>query len=120
MIIKAPRAGYLSDFGLIRRSPAMRRPSPELVVRCNEVLQYIWDPIGVAGEPGARDEYDGYVPSVAWMACDGASAERITAYLMGVVETRMGLEPRQEDAMRAAQVILDWSEWLRASLGEGQ
>jgi hypothetical protein len=29
-----------------------------------EVMHYIWDPIGVAGVPQARDEYYSYVPQV--------------------------------------------------------
>ena len=34
----------------------------ELHRRTDEVLHYIWDPIGVSGVPTARDEYSGYVP----------------------------------------------------------
>jgi hypothetical protein len=34
----------------------------ELYRRTDEVLHYIWDPIGVAGVPEARDEYDSYLP----------------------------------------------------------
>ena len=30
--------------------------------RSDEVLHYLWDPIGVAGTVMARDEYTGYVP----------------------------------------------------------
>ena len=32
----------------------------ELYRRVDEVLHYLWDPIGVAGIPEARDEYYGY------------------------------------------------------------
>jgi hypothetical protein len=41
-----------------------QRYEQELLTRVNEVLHYIWDPIGVRGEPNARDEYDSYVPEV--------------------------------------------------------
>jgi hypothetical protein len=37
-----------------------RKLSPEqneLYKRVDEVLHYVWDSIGVAGEPHARDEY---------------------------------------------------------------
>jgi hypothetical protein len=30
-----------------------------LLSRVEEILHYMWDPIAVAGEPQARDEYDG-------------------------------------------------------------
>lgn len=36
----------------------------ELCLRINEVLYYVWDPIGVADTPRARDEYDSYVLQV--------------------------------------------------------
>ena len=29
-----------------------------------EILHYVWDPIGIAGVPQARDEYDSYVAQV--------------------------------------------------------
>ena len=32
--------------------------------RADEILHYIWDPIGVAGAVMARDEYSGYVPKL--------------------------------------------------------
>lgn len=35
----------------------------ELYRRVDEVLFYVWDPIGVANSPAARDEYYGYL----WM-----------------------------------------------------
>jgi len=37
----------------------------ELRQRTDEVLHYLWDPIGVAGAPGARDEYWSYLPPLA-------------------------------------------------------
>jgi hypothetical protein len=33
----------------------------ELYKRVNEVLHYVWDPIGVAYSPAARDEYQRYI-----------------------------------------------------------
>ncbi|CAD6563044.1 hypothetical protein ACFQ3P_41525 [Paraburkholderia sabiae] len=36
----------------------------ELHRRVDEVLFYVWDPIGVANSPAARDEYYGYLPIV--------------------------------------------------------
>jgi hypothetical protein len=37
--------------------------------RVDELLHYIWDPIGIAASTGARDEYDSYVPTVVKMLC---------------------------------------------------
>lgn len=54
----------------------------ELYKRCDEVLHYIWDPIGVSGEPGARDEYSSYLPKVFALVRDNATAEEIAKYLV--------------------------------------
>ena len=37
----------------------------KLYRHCDEILHYIWDPIGVAGRTGARDEYDSYLYTVS-------------------------------------------------------
>jgi hypothetical protein len=42
----------------------MSKYSDELHSRVDEILYYIWDPIGVAAEPSARDEYSRYVPEL--------------------------------------------------------
>ncbi|MET3555842.1 hypothetical protein ABIC50_005787 [Burkholderia sp. 567] len=48
----------------------------ELCRRVDEVLYYVWAPIGVAHSPAARDEYQGYLPKVFAMlqARAGASS----------------------------------------------
>ena len=44
------------------------REEIELYKRVDEVLHYLWDPIGVAEEPWARDEYYSYLPKMNRMA----------------------------------------------------
>lgn len=57
----------------------------------DEVLHYIWDPIGVSGVPQARDEYHGYLPHVFSLVRNGANDEIIAVYLGELVRERMGL-----------------------------
>lgn len=59
--------------------------------RLREVLNRDWDPIGVAGEGGVDDEYDGYVGKLAAMLRDDASDEDMIAYFKWVEVERMGL-----------------------------
>ena len=47
----------------------------------DEVLHYIWDPIGVAGCPYARDEYHGYLPRVYSLLIAG-DEQAIRIYLL--------------------------------------
>ena len=55
------------------------------------ILLREWDPIGVAGEPSARDEYDAYVGGVYRLLASGASAEAVATHLSRLEATKMGL-----------------------------
>jgi hypothetical protein len=80
----------------------------ELHIRVNEVLHYIWDPIGVRGEPMARDEYDSYVPQVYALLQSGATAEQIAGHLDKIATERIGLNSNTEHSLLTAQKLLDW------------
>jgi hypothetical protein len=62
----------------------------ELRCRVDEILYYIWDPIGVAAEPSTRDEYSRYVPELLSLLENGASAEQIARCLSDIATNRMG------------------------------
>jgi len=57
------------------------------------ILLHEWDPIGVANEPNARDEYDSYVGGVYRLLASGAPAEAVAAHLAQLEATEMGLAP---------------------------
>ncbi|MBN3788153.1 hypothetical protein G3N94_14765 [Burkholderia sp. Ac-20353] len=80
----------------------------ELYRRVDEVLYYVWDPIGVALSPAARDEYQGYLPKVFVMLREGAGSSPIAAYLDEVATEMMDLEARPEHSRRIAELLLDW------------
>ena len=89
------------------------RPGPEFAAlrrAVSEVLHYVWDPIGVAGTPEARDEYEGYVDGVCGLLWRSAEANAVTAHLVGIAEDAMGLPDTQERAARAAEVLLAWRD----------
>lgn len=65
------------------------------------ILLVHWDPIGVAGEAAARDEYESYVPVIAGLVEAGASADVMAARLLDVEQVDMGL---RGDATRARVV----------------
>jgi hypothetical protein len=93
-----------------------RRLSPfekELYQRTDEVMHYVWDPIGVAGIPQARDEYDSYLPQVFSMLIERKTEAEIAAYLSEIEGDRMGLTPATENAAQVASVLTDWCETLR-------
>ena len=66
-----------------------------------KVLLKVWDPIGIAGEPKAQDEYDDYVGPVYDLLVNGADDQQITEYLLHVVNELMGLEAAKAEDMKA-------------------
>jgi hypothetical protein len=87
----------------------------ELYRRVDEVLHYIWDPIGVSGIPQARDEYHSYLPLVFKRALEAKGNEDIVSYLLMVESESMGLsitEKARGRAVEAADVIIDYRDWI--------
>ena len=89
----------------------------ELYQRVDEVLHYMWDPIGVSESPEARDEYYSYLPVVFGMLVNGSSGEAISEYLNRVVTENIGLSAQTERSERAATVLLRWKQTLREQYG---
>jgi hypothetical protein len=84
----------------------------ELYKRCDEILHYLWDPIGVAGAPGARDEYDSYLPQVFARVRDNTDAGALVEYLTQIEERSMGLPANPERAQATVARLLEWREWI--------
>jgi len=88
----------------------------ELYQRIDETLHYIWDPIGVAGTPQARDEYYGYLPKVQEAVLKGGSKEDVVQLLNIIATERMelnlddGLIKRTQDAVNT---IFEWAHYLK-------
>ena len=66
-----------------------------------KVLLKVWDPIGIADEPRAQDEYDDYVWPVYDLLANGANDQQVTDYLLHVVNELMGLEDAKAEDMKA-------------------
>jgi hypothetical protein len=96
----------------------MQTRDAELYQRVDEVLFYLWDPIGVSdlatGEPSVRDEYKSYVPQVYEATAQGKSKEYIASMLSRIEKKLMGLEPNQEHCAQVAELILGWAEYLKS------
>ena len=74
----------------------MRRISDignELLTRVDEVLHYLWDPIGLSEIPEARDEYSSYADVVFSMLKRGADGKEIVSI-----------------SLRSEQVIWEWAD----------
>ena len=89
----------------------MSSEDTELCKRCDEVLHYLWDPIGVAGEPRGRDEYDSYIPQVFMLLRESAGRNQIAEYLVQIETEQMGLSPNRARAQVVAEVLEKWREF---------
>jgi len=78
----------------------------------DEVLHYIWDPIGVASCPQARDEYHGYLSEVYTLISDGSNVNAIAHYLTQVTTARMGLSENVEHDLKIAHILIEWKACL--------
>jgi hypothetical protein len=80
--------------------------------RADEILHYIWDPIGVAGAVMARDEYSGYVPKLVTLLMANSPASTIANYLTDIRTKHMELPPNREKDEAAVQLLLEWKAKL--------
>ena len=86
----------------------------ELLTRIDEVLHYLWDPIGVSDMPAARDEYSSYASVVFGMLKRDESAEEISRYLREIRVVNMGIG-RLDDRSNEDQIaglVIGWKERL--------
>lgn len=80
----------------------------ELYKKTDEVLFYIWDPIGISNEPYARDEYYSYLPHVFQMLIDNEPKASIVNYLLTVVSDNMGISPDVNKTEEVVQILFGY------------
>lgn len=78
----------------------------------DEVLHYVWDPIGVSHVPQARDEYHSYLPLVFQLLQGDSKADEIAKYLSNVAVDRMGLSANVEHDLAVAQLLVEWRQLI--------
>jgi hypothetical protein len=86
----------------------MSKAGEELYRRVDEVLHYVWDPLGVSDTPEARDEYCSYLPDVLSLLNTSSDVEQIAAYLSDVIIVRMRVPSNKTKNREVAQLLLDW------------
>lgn len=83
-----------------------RSDAKELERRVDEVLFYIWDPLGFKYEPFARNEYRSYVSEVLDYLENERSAEELAELLSNIVNTRMGIEFNSKIALTVGAMLV--------------
>jgi hypothetical protein len=84
----------------------------EMYRRIDEVLFYIWDPIGVDAFVGAptRDEYRSYVLGLLSLVKSGADKDAIAEHLGTIVYDTIGLSRCREREEKVAEILVKWRQ----------
>ena len=88
----------------------------ELSKRVDEVLFYVWDPIGVQPEPCARSEYESYVSEVRRLVEQNNDIGPISAHLANIVRDKMELPPNAKHCDQVAELLLEHKRAIKAGL----
>ena len=83
-----------------------------LYKRIDEILFYVWDPIGVAPEPRTRDEYEMYLPQVFKLALENEDPKLIADYLHNITNTEIGLPSKLKNCIETAEIILKSKHYI--------
>jgi hypothetical protein len=79
----------------------------ELNQRIDEVLYYLWDPIGVSDEPSARAEYSSYTMTILKHVLI-EDLNQIANQLSKIETDSMGLTSDKDRKLKVAQRFLDY------------
>jgi len=85
----------------------------ELTHRVDEVLHYVWDPIGISDQPLARNEYSAYGPRVLSLLMANADATQLGSHLDQIAVQNMGLSSNLEQSIQVAKILIAWRETLQ-------
>jgi hypothetical protein len=88
----------------------MNNKDKELYKRIDEVLHYIWDPIGVANEPYARNEYESYVPQIFSMVKSNKELQLISKRLAEIESDRMEFTPNIENCNKVVEILIAYKK----------
>lgn len=71
----------------------------EAKLQIRRILLEEWDPIGVADEPLAQDEYDGYLGGICDLLERGASEAELVSHLHLTETVNMGMQGQSKDKL---------------------
>jgi hypothetical protein len=79
----------------------------ELETRIDEVLFYVWDPIGISDTPAARGEYCSYTTTILKCVLD-EDIKKIAVHLGEIESSFMGLATNEVKNLEIAKLLLDF------------
>jgi len=87
----------------------------ELTNRTDEVLYYLWDPIGVSDEPCARGEYSSYALSIVGSVIK-ENKQEIANKLTKIERELMGLSANQSKNEEIAEKLIQFKHAIEEGI----
>lgn len=87
----------------------------ELTNRTDEVLYYLWDPIGVSDEPCARGEYSSYALSIVGSVIK-ENKQEIANKLTKIEHVLMGLSANQSKNEEIAERLIQFKHAIEEGI----
>ncbi len=87
----------------------------ELEQRIDEVLFYVWDPIGVSDYPAARGEYRSYIGTILKLVLT-EDRTKLGLHLDKLQSGSMGLTPNPEKNIEIAEQLIDYKHAVEKGL----
>jgi len=84
-----------------------KRKLNELEQRIDEVLFYVWDPIGSSDIAAARGEYSSYVLAILNYVLE-EDLKKIASQLNKIESSSMGLAPNKLKNLKVAELLIDF------------
>ena len=78
-----------------------------LYKRADEILFYLWDPIGISNESCCRNEYQNYLPQIFKLVLENDDPVPIVDCLNLIQVDRMGISPDKKHDLKIARLLLD-------------
>jgi hypothetical protein len=80
------------------------------------ILLREWDPIGIADEPNAQDEYDGYIREIHGMLMRHEPRHRLVDHLWWIETEHMGLFGNRSRTEAVADRLIGLREEIEAGI----
>jgi hypothetical protein len=80
----------------------------------HRILLHEWDPIGVAEEPEAQDEYDNYIPKIHGMLLRHEPRDKLRDHLWWLETEHIGLCGSRSRTYKVADLLIALREQIEA------
>lgn len=78
----------------------------------DEILHYLWDPMGVAGDPESRAAYASYVPELLDLLQAQTPRRLIAAHLSQIAWNQIGVLTSEPTLDRTLDALIEWRDYL--------